>query len=737
MPNKVKIDVHHITRVEGHGNIKVDIENGELKECKLEIVEAPRFFEAMLKGRHYDEAALITSRICGICSAGHQLTSLKASEDAFGIEISKQEKLLRRLLNVGEQFESHVLHIYFLAVPDFVGAKSVLPLVNTHKDIVVQALKLKKLGHYVGDVLATFSVDAVPGSKNPSPEVIASEDFANRFMKYAWMGGFGHAMKLYRAIPRSKDVSFQELLGLSTEDLENIRSKIEGKLSEFDNIDEIAQRATGKISDMLEEGAKHASSKSLAVEERVDDQGMRSFYIRGTNVLHREDGPAAMGPAGAKMWMRRGELHREDGPALVFPDGGEAYWQNGKVHRIDGPAITSAEGDHGYAIFGVFITKEFFDDAQQQGLIPQETATSVIWTKDGLPHNEKGPAIFTSSAQYWSYKGHLHRLDGPAAVYADGKEGFFLHGFPFTEKEIESIRQAKLAITKTGPEGNTVSGEENYKLTFNDGPFLHREDGPAVIYKSGEKRWYNKGRPHNLNGPAKIDAFGNKSYYIHGHMVTEIEHKSIADQGLGILHTESGLYFSAPGSDTLHRADGPALIAHDGSIYWYRNGDLHRDDGPAVVKADGTQLYYTNGERNRYDGPAVIKPDGQLEFWVDGELHRDDGPAVLYADGAKAYWINGVTVSEEEFNEIVDNDLEIQVTSDGTRIISKESDGNYHRVNGPAVTRENGQLEWFFEGDRHREDGPAIVRNGGGDSYYLAGKVLISAYRQYISCYSL
>lgn len=153
MPNNVKIDVHHITRVEGHGNIKVDIKNGELKECKLEIVEAPRFFEAMLKGRHYSEAALITSRICGICSAGHQLASLAASEDAFGIKLSEQERLLRNLLNCGEYFESHVLHVYFLAVPDFVGAKSVLPLVSTHKDVVVQALKLKKLGHHIGDVI--------------------------------------------------------------------------------------------------------------------------------------------------------------------------------------------------------------------------------------------------------------------------------------------------------------------------------------------------------------------------------------------------------------------------------------------------------------------------------------------------------------------------------------------------------------------------------------------------------
>lgn len=153
MPNNVNVNVHYLTRVEGHGNIKVDVANGEIRECKLEIIEAPRFFEAMLKGRFYDEAALITSRICGICSVGHQMASLSATEDAFGIKISEQEKLLRRLMNCGEYFESHTLHIYFLAVPDFVGAKSVLPLVNTHKDVVLQALKLKKLGHYVGDVI--------------------------------------------------------------------------------------------------------------------------------------------------------------------------------------------------------------------------------------------------------------------------------------------------------------------------------------------------------------------------------------------------------------------------------------------------------------------------------------------------------------------------------------------------------------------------------------------------------
>jgi sulfhydrogenase subunit alpha len=153
MTKNIKVDVKHITRVEGHGNIKIDVTNGELKECKLEIVEAPRFFEAMLKGRHYTEAHLITSRICGICSVGHVLASLAASEEALGVVLTEQEMLLRSLLNIGQFFESHPLHIYFLAVPDFAGAKSVLPLIASHKDVVIRAVRLKKLGHDVGDMI--------------------------------------------------------------------------------------------------------------------------------------------------------------------------------------------------------------------------------------------------------------------------------------------------------------------------------------------------------------------------------------------------------------------------------------------------------------------------------------------------------------------------------------------------------------------------------------------------------
>jgi len=59
----VHIDVHHITRVEGHGNIRVDIDNGKINKIEWQVPESPRFFEAMVVGRHYAEVAPITSRI--------------------------------------------------------------------------------------------------------------------------------------------------------------------------------------------------------------------------------------------------------------------------------------------------------------------------------------------------------------------------------------------------------------------------------------------------------------------------------------------------------------------------------------------------------------------------------------------------------------------------------------------------------------------------------------------------
>jgi coenzyme F420-reducing hydrogenase alpha subunit len=145
MTKNVNIDIHHITRVEGHGNIVVDVVNGELKKCNLEVTETPRFFETMLLGRPYDDASHITSRICGICAVGHATTSLRATEAALGVEPSEQTKLLCRLNFLGEILDSHILHVYMLVAPDFLNVGSVIPLASTAPDVVLRALRMKKL----------------------------------------------------------------------------------------------------------------------------------------------------------------------------------------------------------------------------------------------------------------------------------------------------------------------------------------------------------------------------------------------------------------------------------------------------------------------------------------------------------------------------------------------------------------------------------------------------------------
>jgi coenzyme F420-reducing hydrogenase alpha subunit len=166
----VQIDVHHVTRVEGHGNIVVNVKNGTLEECRLDIVETPRFFEAMLRGRPYTQSSHITSRICGICAVGHATASLRATENALGIAPSEQTALLRKLNFDGEMLDSHVLHVYMLVAPDMLGVGSVIPLVKIAPDVVLRALRVKKLA---GDMCATI------GGRHTHPITMAVGGFTH------------------------------------------------------------------------------------------------------------------------------------------------------------------------------------------------------------------------------------------------------------------------------------------------------------------------------------------------------------------------------------------------------------------------------------------------------------------------------------------------------------------------------------------------------------------------------
>jgi sulfhydrogenase subunit alpha len=166
MGKSLDINVHHLTRVEGHGNIVVKASDGKVEKCVLEIVETPRVFEAMIEGLSWRDTALLTCRICGICSVGHTTSSIKATDDAFGVKLTPEAEALRRLALLAEEIQSHVLHVYFLAAPDAFGAGSVIPLASSHPDVVKRALRLKKLGNIICEAIAgrhVHPISMVPG----------------------------------------------------------------------------------------------------------------------------------------------------------------------------------------------------------------------------------------------------------------------------------------------------------------------------------------------------------------------------------------------------------------------------------------------------------------------------------------------------------------------------------------------------------------------------------------------
>ena len=198
---RLNIDVHQVTRVEGHGNIIVNAKDGKIEEIRWETPESPRFFEAMLRGRNYEDVTWLSPRICGICSIAHSTASIQATEAAFGVELSEQTILLRKLLYHAETLQSHVLHVYFLAAPDFLGADSVFPLIDTHKELVLMALRLKKLANDLADLIGgrkTHPLCCVVGGFVKIPEADQLKVMQQRFSEA--MTDLKETVKLFKGL---------------------------------------------------------------------------------------------------------------------------------------------------------------------------------------------------------------------------------------------------------------------------------------------------------------------------------------------------------------------------------------------------------------------------------------------------------------------------------------------------------------------------------------------------------
>ena len=203
------------------------------------------------------------------------------------------------------------------------------------------------------------------------------------------------------------------------------------------------------------------------------------------------------------------------------------------------------------------------------------------------------------------------------AVYNDNFEIYDAEDFLVDD---EFIHQAYINSNKflslIGNDAKTVYSNERKielkdKIVWMKNGKVHRDNGPAVEYKNGDKtkQWWIDGKLHREDGPA-------------------VEFNNGADD-------------SWYQNDELHREDGPARVSSNGSKEWFFKGKLHREDGPAIEHANGDKEWRINGNIHREDGPAFESANGDKEWWINGKLHREDGPAIITKNGTKEWYKNG------------------------------------------------------------------------------------------------
>ena len=146
------ITIDSLARVEGHGGITVEVEDGRVRGVRVNIHEGPRLIEALVVGKTPEEDLNIVPRICAICTLSHKYAALRGLEKALGIEAPWKAKLTRDLMLLGEIMESHSLHVFLLSLPDFLGYPSAIAMSDRYAEEVKRGLELKQFAHRVMEI---------------------------------------------------------------------------------------------------------------------------------------------------------------------------------------------------------------------------------------------------------------------------------------------------------------------------------------------------------------------------------------------------------------------------------------------------------------------------------------------------------------------------------------------------------------------------------------------------------
>lgn len=121
-----RLVIDPITRIEGHLRIEVEVDDNNVIQKAWSSSTLWRGIEVILKGRTPYDVGLIAQRICGVCTYSHYRASTEAVENALGIRIPQNAKLLRSLMYSSLHIHDHIVHFYHLHGLDWVDVVSAL-----------------------------------------------------------------------------------------------------------------------------------------------------------------------------------------------------------------------------------------------------------------------------------------------------------------------------------------------------------------------------------------------------------------------------------------------------------------------------------------------------------------------------------------------------------------------------------------------------------------------------------
>jgi F420-non-reducing hydrogenase large subunit len=169
-----EVIIDPITRLEGHGNVSIFLNDaGEVENAYLKIPEL-RGFEQFCVGRRAELMPILTTRICGVCPVAHHFAAVKALDAAFNVEPPSAAKKLRELMYAGYIIYDHTLHFYYLGGPDFIVGPDAPPekrnilgvIEKVGMDVAKEVIKHRAYGQKITEILggkATHPVCGLPG----------------------------------------------------------------------------------------------------------------------------------------------------------------------------------------------------------------------------------------------------------------------------------------------------------------------------------------------------------------------------------------------------------------------------------------------------------------------------------------------------------------------------------------------------------------------------------------------